>query len=389
MQNTYIHSQNNEEKRCVKMSGLLSKEAITRMQAMIIAAIVVIAAISVGVYYVTLPKPKPFLTMAIWAGKYVEGITPLVESFEEETGIEVEFYIQGSSGETATKVVAEKDDPTIDLFLGGTGPIISKCVLANVCAPITEETVPNIDLMSDMALSGLPNYLGVKTLFENWIIYPDIIPEEHAYNGSIRWFFDPALEDRLAVCPPTWGLSSTFFCIMAYALELTEDPRELPENLEAGIEVAKMLAPNIRFVFASHADLQSAFAAEEIWGAVSLFSDAKASNEADVPVEALKVIPDSLTPAEWDSMMVVKGGKEDLAYEFLNYILVPERLAQFTYTIACGPMNEEPVPPSSELEPYLLAGDEMEYALATDYEINAAALDSWLEMWEAEVEPLL
>lgn len=356
------------------------------MQAVILCVVVIIAAISGGAYYyLTSTTPKQYLTLATWAGTYVDALTPIVNSFTNETGIEVKYFLQSSSGQTATKILAERDSPTIDLFMSATGTIISTLIPAGMCANITSDKVPNLSTMTDAAVAGTPNYLPIYGVYEGWIIYPDIIPQEHAFNGSLTWFFDPALKGKIAVGPESWPLSSFWFCLLAHDLGLTNSTHDLV----AAATAAKMLAPNIKLVFSSEAELEQLFAAKEIWAAPSLFTDVKALNDQGVPVQALKVVPDSHTYLAYTSIGVVKGGKEDLALKFLNYLIASENLGPFAYALGNAPLNKQPVSPPVGLAPYVLSGSELDYVWYQDYAWSASVINAWTTVWDIEVKPLL
>jgi spermidine/putrescine-binding protein len=291
----------------------ISSKAITKMLAAVIAVIVVAAGIG-GVYYYTIVNQStPYLTVSTWGGVYKEAWDLIIPDFEKEYGIQVKLHMQSGSGETATRILAENASPSIDLYWGS-GYGSERVCAANLGVNITYEKVPNLEFLADVSLANLPKYFMTTLDYYGWMIYPDIIPVDHAFNGSWRWFFDAAQKGKIAIPPHTWA--SFYSWIFRVNGNYTD--------WEGGIEFLKGLVQNkaIKFEYSTHMELISAFQDKEIWAGFGTFSDCMDANKEGIPIVAVKDFVDAPIGAYMgETMQVIKSGKEDMAFKLLNYLL--------------------------------------------------------------------
>lgn len=363
---------------CRKLYCILSKTAITRVQTVIIAGIIILAAIG-GVYYYTLITARPRITVAWFGGIYNDALNLLVPSFEEEFGVDVEIYLQTSSAETTQKILAEKESPTIDVLYGGAydGEMLRRNDMATL---FTEEDVPNLQYIRADAKYKEGNKffeVGFQYWPFSWVIYSDAIPEEIAFNQTVEWFLDARLKDRFSMPSVTWAACAEWF------LAASGDYY----NTTAGFELMKKMAPNLRFIYTAYGDLNAPFQGKELYGALMGIGEAKELVDAGIPIVPVKMYPIATVH---DSLVIVKGGKEDYAKKFVNYILDPENLAQMSYYMSHSPTLIDPPSPPSEIEPYILSPDELDTLAAFEDPVYVADnWNEWMDIFDRDVVPLI
>jgi spermidine/putrescine-binding protein len=360
--------------------GLNKSKAITKMQAILLAVVVIIAVVA-AVYFYTTTLTTPFITFCTWGGTEADNFKTIIANFKAAYNIDVKILPQASSIDTVATLRASQNHPTIDLwFAGGQAAI----------------TADEDGLLLNLSVSNLPNlanilpqfvhstFIGYKTYEAGWMIRTDI-PADLAYNGSLSWFFSPGLKGKIAVDPPSWE------SFVPYAAALAGGS---PLNWTLGIQESEKLAPQLLKAYDSSVDLNTLFSTKAIWVAHGLWSDAKTFNDSGIPVLPLKAAhtdPTSPVLLETDCAAVIKGGKEDMALKFLNYIIDPNIQATYTYSIGTGPTNAlSPGPPAS-LAPFILSTQEMSTYSTWDinYAYVAASMDNWTTAWNRDVTPLI
>jgi len=353
-----------------------SNAAITRIQATLLVTVIVVAVAAGGLfYYYSILKPqRPFITFATWGGAYTDAFNSTIASFEKEYGVDVHIYTQAASKETVAKVRAEKGSPSIDLFYGGADAGILGAD-EGLFVDLTEGMVPNLGQIDEKQLiKNYPSVVPYDILAHGWYTRPDLIPSDFQFNGTWQWFFDPRLKGKIAVPTPMITVFIEWASIVAGDYY----------NYQAGFELIKKLAPNIKVVYSSTPEVEGLLARGEVWVANGMYADAMDLHSKGTPVQTLKFYPLITVP---DSMMVVKGGKEDLAMKFLNYILDPNRQATICNYMGVTPTNKNSPPPPAELEPF--SATPLSLAYPEDIVFLAAHYDEWIELWNREITPLL
>jgi ABC-type Fe3+ transport system substrate-binding protein len=364
----------------------MNSRAITKLQASIVIVIVVVAAAAGAGYYLLTPKEKPYITVATWGSTYLDALNNASVPFTQQYGIEVRAELQGSSNEMATKLIAEKGQPSADVFLGGEGALL-RVYQAGEMANLSENVVPNLANIVPAARFPGDVYVGVYGGVAAWILRPDLIPPNLAYNGSWRWFLDPRLAGKLAVHDPTWNDQMSW----AAALYGGDD-----HHYDPAFRFFKDLAPNLKFIFSSDDQATSALSSGEVWGVYEYGSIAYGMAQQGIKVQL--VYPEDVPTVngikspitfDVDVMGVVKSGKEDMAYKFINYILSPE--GQYIYDSMLGnsPVNPATKAMPSGIAPYLLTGDQLKRAWVADLVYYQSIEDRLVERWQTEIVPLV
>lgn len=102
------------EKGFLKEIGTISGKAI----AIIVAVVIIIAAIAVGLLYLTPKQTTAPQEVVIYADYSANVAQPFFDNFSKETGIKV-VAVYGSMGDLVGKLVASKSSPQADVLFGG------------------------------------------------------------------------------------------------------------------------------------------------------------------------------------------------------------------------------------------------------------------------------
>ncbi len=357
---------------------MYSKRAVTKMQAVLVIVVIVVALIA-GFYFYssTSAPPRPFITFATWGGEYVSAFNTTIASFEQKYGIDVNFYVQSASMETEAKIRAEAPSPSIDLFFGGADVGVTGAN-QSLFVNLTQAMVPNLSHVSPKFLyANYPSVIPYDLLGEGWYYRPDLMPKDLIptnSSGSWQWLLDPRLKGKIAVPTPEFS----FF------IEWASTVAGNYYNYTAGLQLIKQLAPSIKLVYGSTPEIEGVFMGGNVWLVNGLFSDASDIASKGTPIQTLKYYP---LIAEPEAMMVVKGGKEAMAEQFLNYILDPTN----QYTICTGlgnpPTNQDsPAWPANMTEFSATPLNVVQLSDVAYLSVNAA---NFVELWEREITPLL
>jgi len=371
---------------------LFNKKAITRLQAIVIAVVIIVAAIGAGSYYyfIMTQREKPFIVVSTWGGFYLDGWKKIIPKFEEEYGIEVRFFEQGGSMEVYHKIRAEKAHPPIDVAY--VGEHVSILLMEEgLLVPLDNETVPNLNYIDPYWIPTGIQWAPFSAYYFGWTICPDLIPKELAYNGTLEWFLDPAFKGKFLFPAPWWTDMMTWACL--------ETGDEF--NLDAGFELLKKLAPNCKFVYSGHAEVEAAMSAGEAWAAFASFHDMYYSHKAGLKVICVKSPPppllrpigrfEAVIPVASNPLCVVRNtGKEDLAIKFVNWAISPEIQAEFNNDQALGMTLKNPPSIPEDIAGFVPTADEYsKYAYRYDLSWWGPRADLLVERWEKEITPLV
>jgi iron(III) transport system substrate-binding protein len=135
-------------------------------------------------------------SLTVYSGRSEELVAPLIERFEQESGIDVSVRY-GDSGELAATLVEEGDNSPADVFFAqdpaSLGSVASAGMLAGLPAGILER-VP--DRFSDR--DGL--WVGVSGR-ARVVVYDTTAVDPSSFPATEDGFTDPAWNGRLAIAP--------------------------------------------------------------------------------------------------------------------------------------------------------------------------------------------
>jgi putative spermidine/putrescine transport system substrate-binding protein len=338
--------------------------------------VVIVAAIGAGYYfYSSMSKPpRPFLTFATWGGIETDEFNATFAQFSQQYGVDIHIYTQAGSMDTVAKIRAEQSAPTIDLFFGGTQAGVSGSQ-EGLFVNLTEQLVPNLShIPSNMRYAAYPAVVPYDLDPAGWYIRPDLIPKDFQFNGTWQWFFDPRLAGKIAIPTPDYS----------YFIEWASIVAGNYYNYTAGFELIKKLAPNIKVVWSSTPEIEGLVEQGNVWAVFGDYSSLSDITSKGVPIQPLKFYPLVTEP---EAMMVVKGGKEALAQNLLNFILDPTNQWNICSIGGLTPTNKDSPPLPAKFEPF--SASPLSIVYLSDSVYTSANADNWVTLWKQEITPLL
>jgi thiamine transport system substrate-binding protein len=138
----------------------------------------------------------------------------LVDSFEESSGIQVEFLPAGDAGEIVNRAVLSSGNPDADVLFGVDTTLLSRALDAEVFEPY----VADADLRADLVLAGA----GVVTPIDDGDVCINIddawfADRELAAPRTLEDLIDPAYRDLLVVQNPATSSPGLAFLLATIA----------------------------------------------------------------------------------------------------------------------------------------------------------------------------
>ena len=374
----------------------LQKTAITRIQSILLIAIIVIAAGAAGGYYfLTLPEEKPTIVLATSGGNMELAFRKAVEMFQEENDVTVEYYIYTGSATALAKIRAEKDMPTIDVFMASHSTGYSAAI-EDLVIPVPTDKISNLQYLPSGAIPkwttgpnagevyGVPLYgstIGIAVNTER--VTEDIT--------SYRYLWDNSLEPDKLMLPAVHqfnGLLGLMIPNLLYGGTWT--------NLDPGFEALKTMAPNIGQLWSGTADAVRAMTAGEVDAVLLVGQIAYGAYKEGAPIKFYVPHDDPEIPLfAWvGPIQAVKDGptfrkgNDDIVWKFIDHMA--EANVQTEFSKISGKMmmnkNAETLP---ELEPWSYSAADRQNLVVPDIHSLATNLDAWIDQWELEIVPLI
>lgn len=146
-------------------------------------------------------------SMVLYSGRSEDLVAPIVESFEQESGIEVEVRY-ADSGEFATTLLQEGDQSPADAFWSQDPAFAGAVALADMFEPLPEDV---LSLVDSRFSDGEGRWVGITARSRVLVYNPDLVEEPPA---TIWELTEPQWAGRLGVAP-TNGSFVAFVSSMA------------------------------------------------------------------------------------------------------------------------------------------------------------------------------
>lgn len=307
------------------------------------------------------------ITLLVWSSTWNGVLKQLAEKFTKETGIGVEIEIQASSMEGLAKLQAMRGKPTVDVWFTAAGVAQLASTTQGMLAPLPVDQMPNMkDLIPG---ASTPNFAAAY-YFPFGIVYrPDLVPGGKITSWEELW--GPGFANKIAA--PTVPVFQGRMLLVAALLNGGGI-----DNIEPGIAKLQALKKNVAFWFSSDPQARKALAQGEV--AVMITSSSTIKTLADQGVKVDMVSPKP-APILFEGMTILKTGKEQMAAQFVNYLIGPEAQAVITQVWNMGPVNKK-VPPAGKFASILpKPGD----AVTFDDAVVNERLGKWGDLFTANV----
>jgi len=237
--------------------------------------------------------------------------------FEKETGIKVAMTLKGS-GESLAQIVAEKANPKLDVWFGGTGDphlqAAEQGLLDEYKSPLLPQLYPWAQKQAEQSkyrTTGI--YLGVLGIGYNTEL---LAKKKVAAPACWKDLVKPEFKGEVQMANP--NASGTAYTAIATLVQLFGE--------EEAFKYLKALHANINQYPRSGVAPVKAVARGETMASVSFIHDAVTEAQAGFPVRA--AAPCEGTGYEIGSISIVKGARNlDNARKFVDWALSPRAQA--------------------------------------------------------------
>ena len=307
------------------------------------------------------------ITLLIWASTWNGLIKPLAEQFTKETGIAVDIEVQASSMEGLVKVQAMRGKPTADVWFVAQG--------------VAQRAATDPDLLAPMPVGKLSNWkdlipgAGSATFAAAYyypfgIVYrPDLVPGGKISSWEELW--GPGFENKLALPVPSFHAGR-----MILVASLLNGGNI--DNIDPGLAKLQAIRKNVAFWYNSDPQARKALAQGEV--AVMVTSSSTIKTLADQGV-TVKMVTPKPGPIIFEGVTILKGGKEEMAAQFVNYVISAQWQKVITEVWNMGPVNKNVAPAGKFADVLPKPGDEVVF---DETKINER-LGAWTEKFNQAI----
>jgi putative spermidine/putrescine transport system substrate-binding protein len=315
----------------------------------------------------TLQAQDKKITLLIWSSTWNGLIKPLAEQFTKETGISVDIEVQASSMEGLVKVQAMRGKPTADVWFVAQGVADRAASDPGLLAPMPVAKLSN---WNDLIPGASSPTFAAAYYFPFGIVYrPDLVPGGSITSWEQLW--GPGFENKLAVPVPSF-FSGRMILVAALLAGGSID------NVDPGIEKLKQLKKNVAFWFNSDPQARKALAQGEVSVMVTSSSTVKTLADQGVTVKMVSPKP---APIIFEGVTILKGGKEEMAAQFVNYVISQSWQKVITEVWNMGPVNKNVMPAGKFADVLPKPGD----AVTFDENVINARLGAWTEKFNQAI----
>ena len=270
------------------------------------------------------------ITLLIWSSTWNGLIKPLAEQFTKETGIGVDIEVQASSMEGLAKVQAMRGKPSADVWFVAQGVAQRAATDPGLLAPMPVAKLSN---WNDLIPGATSPTFAAAYYYPFGIVYrPDLVPGGKITSWEELW--GPGFENKLALPVPAFHPGR-----MILVASLLNGGSI--DNIDPGLAKLKSVKKNVAFWYSSDPQARKALAQGEVAVMVTSSSTIKTLADQGVKVEMVSPKP---APIIFEGVTILKGGKEDLAAQFVNRIISPEWQKVITEVWNMGPSNRKVAP---------------------------------------------
>lgn len=307
------------------------------------------------------------IIMGSYAGSWQETmIEAVVEPFEEETGISVD-YVLGDNRERINQMVVQEDDPPVDIAQLD-GPALSQGRTEDLWLPQDEEMVPHRENIPDELN---PDEWTLQIFTASGLQYNtetfDSPPE------SFGVYLDPEYQGRVGLYT-----EDPAYDLMAFSLYQTDG--ETAEDMDAAFEMYEEVVAEMDPVFMESSD---EYGSRWHNGELDLgrYWQARAVTWRDEGAPVEFVVPEEgAMMQEWGNAIPqnIPEEKIEAVSQFINFSLEEDAAVtiaeQMNYP---GPRTDVEYP--EEMQDDLITGDDIEELRAPDWEFIGENRDQWTE----------
>jgi iron(III) transport system substrate-binding protein len=169
--------------------------------------------------------------LVIYSGRNEDLVGPLIERFEEESGLDVEVRY-GDTAEMAAQILEEGDNSPADAFFGQDAGALSALAKEGRLVPLSDDRLSQVD---DVLRDDEARWVGTSArarvvVYDNTELTEDDLPD------SILGFTDPEWQGRIGWAPPNASFQA--FVTALRVVEGEDGARRWLEGIQANDPMA-------------------------------------------------------------------------------------------------------------------------------------------------------
>ena len=318
------------------------------------------------------------LVVAGWGDPYLsEWQKTLIPTFEEKHNAKV-VWVPGFSSQTLAKVMATKDNPTIDVALLDEGPH-QKLVENGLVEKIDRSLLTNAGKMMNAAFPADGYGVGFS-MTGTGIFYNTEVFKERGWNPPTSWadLFDPRYAGRISAHKLANANGLNFL------LALNDLAGGTIHNLDPGFAKMKELAPSV-ITFDKQNESYALIQQGEAW--IGEWSVDRIGALAAEGTPVAFVYPKEGAYGFIEVATIIKGRPNaDLAHAFIDVLLSTEQQINTAEAIGLGPLNRQ-AQLSDDVASRVIYGEEnISKMKIADWSVINRTRSAWNERWNSEIE---
>jgi putative spermidine/putrescine transport system substrate-binding protein len=331
----------------------------------------VFAAMSLGARAASAEELNLMAYVASFQDNYTKAV---IEPFEKETGIKVNYVTPGNSAQQLAVLRAQKNNPAVDLSIVDVS-VARSANKEGLFAEVDPKVVTNIADLYEPAKANLPfgpgltfDYIGI--LYNTDLVKPAPVsmtelwkPE---YKGQIAWA-SGAMDDLMPMAVLQRSLGGDY-----------------KEGVEQAFDKLAELGPSVQtwspapdvYTVVMNGTAKVGFG----WNAFAQYYAKLSNGKLGI------VAPKEGTVFQINTINLVKNGPNpDAALKFMNYALRADVQARFSELMAYAPTNQKAQLPPELLARTAASPEIMNNAMPIDWDVFAAKREGWLDMWRKRI----
>ena len=290
----------------------------------------------------------------------------VIEPFEKETGIKVNYTAAGTSAQQIAIIRAQKDNPTVDLTIMDVS-VARSGNQEDLYAEIDPTIVTNMADLHPLALANAPYGPGLTFDYVGMIYNTDRVTTPPKSIADL-WGLDYKNEIAWAA-----GTMDMLMPLIAFNKSLGGDYNS---NIDLAIAKLAELAPSVQS-FAPTPDVYTAVMNGT--AKVGFGWNSFAQYYADLSGGKLGIVaPTEGTVFQINTLNLVKGGPNPKeAQMFMNYALRPDVQARFSALMPYAPTNTKAQLPPEVLERTAARPDILDNTIPVDWTVLASKREDW------------
>jgi putrescine transport system substrate-binding protein len=293
------------------------------------------------------PSDQPVVHVYNWSDYIADSV---IERFEEQTGIRVVYDVYDANEILEAKLLAGRSG--YDVIFPTAHPFAERHIQAGLYRPLDFDLLPNREHLDPILMQKLdsvdpgnrhtvPYMWGTTGIGYNVEKVTSILGEDTALD-TWSLLFDPEIAGQLADCGIAL-LDDEGEAIAAALLHLGLDPNTTdPADIEAAAEAFLQIRPYVRYFHASKYinDLANGDICVAHGYSGDVIQARDRAEEVGRGVEIEYVIPQEGAVLWFDLMAIPADAPHpENAHAFINFLLVPENIAEITNEVAYANAN--------------------------------------------------